>query len=322
MAVDTPARIAVLGAGPIGLEAALYARFLGYDVDIYEQGEVAENVRMSPPADVSALYGAEPLASGTSRCRRRRQSVRTPRDEALLTGGEWRERYLLPLADTDLLSDHLHLRTTVAAVGREGVRKGDLLRDDDRGDYAFRLLRSAEGVESIRQADVVLDATGLFATPNWCGQGGVPASAKRRFANELPTTCPTWRVPIEGSTPAATRSWWEAAARRRRRSSNWLDWPKRRRARTITWITRRPAWSDDAGPVPLVVDDPLPERRRLVEAANALARSGAGPIEHVADTVVHSIAYDASSDQFLTELLGERAGPLIRSDRGERRLSA
>ena len=44
MAVDTPARIAILGAGPIGVETALYARFLGYDVDLYERQEVAANL--------------------------------------------------------------------------------------------------------------------------------------------------------------------------------------------------------------------------------------------------------------------------------------
>ncbi|MEX0711597.1 MAG: NAD-binding protein, partial [Pirellulales bacterium] len=44
MAIDTPARIAVLGAGPIGLEAALYGRYLGYDVDVYERGGVARNL--------------------------------------------------------------------------------------------------------------------------------------------------------------------------------------------------------------------------------------------------------------------------------------
>ncbi|HKD37575.1 MAG TPA: FAD-dependent oxidoreductase, partial [Pirellulales bacterium] len=44
MAVESPARIAVLGAGPIGLEAALYARYLGYEVDVYERGRVAEHL--------------------------------------------------------------------------------------------------------------------------------------------------------------------------------------------------------------------------------------------------------------------------------------
>ncbi len=36
----------MLGAGPIGLEAALYAITLGMDVTVYEQGEaIAANVR-------------------------------------------------------------------------------------------------------------------------------------------------------------------------------------------------------------------------------------------------------------------------------------
>ncbi len=38
-------RIAVLGAGPIGLESALYARRLGFAVTVYERGQVADAVR-------------------------------------------------------------------------------------------------------------------------------------------------------------------------------------------------------------------------------------------------------------------------------------
>jgi len=55
MALDPPARIAVLGAGPIGLEAALYGRFLGYDVDVYERG-----------AGVAHVAGAAPAPCGSS----------------------------------------------------------------------------------------------------------------------------------------------------------------------------------------------------------------------------------------------------------------
>src|SRR3954462_6310140 len=40
---DVP-RIAVLGAGPVGLEAALYARALSLPVAVYERGRVAEHV--------------------------------------------------------------------------------------------------------------------------------------------------------------------------------------------------------------------------------------------------------------------------------------
>ena len=41
---DTP-RIAVVGAGPIGLEAALYARSLKYPVAVYELGRVGEHIQ-------------------------------------------------------------------------------------------------------------------------------------------------------------------------------------------------------------------------------------------------------------------------------------
>ena len=38
-------KLAILGAGPIGLEAALVAHSAGYDVKIFERGEIADSVR-------------------------------------------------------------------------------------------------------------------------------------------------------------------------------------------------------------------------------------------------------------------------------------
>ncbi len=41
-----PIRCAVLGAGPVGLEPALYAAVLGMDVTVHERGkEIAASVR-------------------------------------------------------------------------------------------------------------------------------------------------------------------------------------------------------------------------------------------------------------------------------------
>ncbi len=39
--VESPATIAIIGAGPVGIEAALYGRFLGYEVEIYDTGRPA-----------------------------------------------------------------------------------------------------------------------------------------------------------------------------------------------------------------------------------------------------------------------------------------
>jgi thioredoxin reductase len=42
--MESPATIAILGAGPMGIEAALYARFLGYHVSIFETRRVAHRM--------------------------------------------------------------------------------------------------------------------------------------------------------------------------------------------------------------------------------------------------------------------------------------
>ena len=44
-ATMTSKKIAIVGAGPIGIEAALYAQALGHDVLLYDRGDVAESVK-------------------------------------------------------------------------------------------------------------------------------------------------------------------------------------------------------------------------------------------------------------------------------------
>src|SRR5688572_25940036 len=126
MAIDTPARLAVLGAGPIGLEATLYARFLGYDVVVYERGDVCSNVRQWRHVRMFTPYGMNCSPLGLAAIEAHDEAYRPPADQELLTGAQWLDRYLLPLAATDLIADHLRLQETVVAVGKEEVLKGDL----------------------------------------------------------------------------------------------------------------------------------------------------------------------------------------------------
>ncbi len=88
-------RIAILGAGPIGLEAALYGASLGHDVHVYERGRVAHNMKSwghvilfsSWRMNHSAL-GARTLAQA---------GVALPDPDDYLTGFQHVERYLQPL---------------------------------------------------------------------------------------------------------------------------------------------------------------------------------------------------------------------------------
>lgn len=176
MAIDTPARLAILGAGPIGLEAALYARFLGYDVDIYERGDVGANVRRWGHVRMFTPFGRNRSPLGLAALLAQDPNYQPPADGERLTGAEWLERYLLPLAHSDLLEDHLRLGVEVTAIGRPRRLKGDDAGTEDRRDDQLRLIvRDAAGVETASFAHAVLDATGTYGQPNWLGAGGLPA---------------------------------------------------------------------------------------------------------------------------------------------------
>src|SRR3954468_1548461 len=109
MAVDTPAHITILGAGPIGLETALYARYLGYDVSVYEVDGICANLiercwhqRMHSP------FGQIRSNLGLAALRAQDENWPPPDDAEFLTGQELYERYYLWLSKSDLIIDHVH----------------------------------------------------------------------------------------------------------------------------------------------------------------------------------------------------------------------
>jgi hypothetical protein len=158
MAVETPAKIAIFGAGPIGLEAALYARFLGYDVDIYERGQVAENVLRWGHVRMFSPFGMNCSPLGLAALQAQDPSYEPPGNSELLTGREYANRYLLPISRTDLLADHLKLDTTILSVNHEDLLKGELVGDPERADYDFRILSlDAAGHETdfVRRSNTV-----------------------------------------------------------------------------------------------------------------------------------------------------------------------
>ncbi len=173
MAVDTPARIVVIGAGPIGLEAALYARFLGYEVAIYERGRVADRVRQWGDASMSTPWRANVTSLGMAALRAQDTLWTPPSGNSLLTGPDWAAQYLVPLSQTDLLADNLYERTEVLSVVRQARPSEEPVDDEDEDDVgedederdepSFTIwVRNSAGRERPDTADVVIDAAGLI----------------------------------------------------------------------------------------------------------------------------------------------------------------
>lgn len=307
MAVDTPAKIVILGAGPIGLEAALYARFLGYDVVIYERGRVAEHVQRWGHVRMFSPFGMNRSPLGLAALCAQDEGFNPPPDDALLTGAEYYERYLQPLAASDLLSDSLRLEHEVIAVGREAFLKGEMPGKEDRGEFDFRLLvRDAEGRELIDHADVLIDATGVFHQPNWLGCSGVPAPGERalreRVEYHIPDIAGADRARFAGRHTLLIGAGMTAASNIVALAQLAQESPETR----ITWISRREPSGGQRGPVAIIANDPLPARRQLAESANALCDANSY-IRYAAMTDVEAISLD-DNEQFQVELSGQLEG--------------
>ncbi len=118
MTLDPPGRIAVVGAGVLGLEAALYGRFLGYDVVVWERDRELGNswsaardlpLPVLPSAGLSGLARAAILAQGND--------CPSPADQTFpLTVGQWIDQGWCRLAATDLLRGRIWTGCAVEAI--------------------------------------------------------------------------------------------------------------------------------------------------------------------------------------------------------------
>src|SRR5436305_13510806 len=82
---DAP-RIAVLGAGPVGLEAALYAHTLGLPVTVYERGRVGEYVQRWGHVRLFSPFGLNTTPLGRAALRAENPKHELPGDGDCITG--------------------------------------------------------------------------------------------------------------------------------------------------------------------------------------------------------------------------------------------
>jgi len=265
-------RLAIIGAGPIGIEAALAGRELGYDVRVYERGTVGGNVRRWGHVRLFSAFELNHSERGA--CLLESEGLELPAPGQYLTGAEHIERYLEPLSRTAALAGRIREHLRVVSVGRDGIGKGDLM-GGPRDTHAFRLLLETDaGDEELAEADVVLDCSGTYGNHNWMGNGNVPALGERalegRIAYELEDVgeCDGQSVLVVGDGYSAAT----ILARLTELS------PK-----TVHWIARK------RRPLDVIPNDPLPERKRLSVLAGELAKGADPRVRFYAGHTVESV---------------------------------
>ena len=164
-------RIAVIGAGPIGLAAAAHLVAKGETPVVLEAGE-SVGAQVLAWAHVQVFspwrFNVDPVAGALLRA----SGWKEPDPDVLPTGGEIVADYLHPLAALPQIAPYVRLRTRVVAVARAGY---DKMKTTGRETAPFELrVRSAAGEETIL-AHAVIDASGTYDVPNPLGANGLAA---------------------------------------------------------------------------------------------------------------------------------------------------
>ena len=169
---STPAlpRVAILGAGPVGLDAALAAADAGWPYTVYEMaGQVGGNVRRW--AHVRLFTPWSMIVSERMARHLRAAGLRPPEDDDRCpTGAEVLAELLEPLAGLPEVAGNLACGTRVVGVGRDGLLKHEEIGTPARAARPFRIvLRQPDGGTTTVGASLVLDCTGTYSTPNAAG---------------------------------------------------------------------------------------------------------------------------------------------------------
>jgi len=293
-----PARntLAIIGAGPVGLEAAVAALDAGFDVHVFERGDVGTHVLawghvrlFTPwreclgPASVARLTAAGWTA---------------PEPAALPTGRELVAGYLEPLAALPELKGRVHTHARVLHVGRRGLSKHDV-PPDGRAAYPFRLmLLDGGGRENYVHAFAVIDAGGVYGQPNRAGDGGIPARGEPYLAPQMAygiddvldlrraRYAGKSTIVIGGGTSAATVA------------CDLAQLAAEAPGTGVTWITREDArelYADDAA-------HPA-ARRELCARARALVGGADPAVRHVGGAVVDGLQYNSATHRYTAALL-------------------
>ncbi len=298
MSQISPNSLAILGAGPVGLEAAALALELGFDVHVLERGDIGAHllawghVRMFTPWRMNIGPASARLL--------RRHGWKAPADDACPTGLELAEQVLLPLSATPELKARVHAHSQVVQASRHGARKGDLLGNAERETHPFRLfVRDQGGRENYLHAHAVVDATGVYSTPNCAGTGGLLARGESYLAPQLSyhadDVLGLRRERHAGKTTLVIGGGSSAITTVAALAQLATEVPGTR----VSWVTRRatPGFANE------VANDSLPARAALLADGRRLQLGGSPDVQWTGGCEVEGFEYNSATHRYRVQLV-------------------
>lgn len=289
-------KVAIIGGGPIGVEAALYGAMCGFDVRLFERGPLCANVRSWSYIGLFTEWARNrsPLAA---RLLIENGAELAPAQNTS-TGGELAD-YVAQIADLEALRGRVFVNTEIVGLTRERMLKSDFPNDARREQAPFRLILRDENGERATHADVVIDAGGVYATPNPLGNGGALCpgeNAARDFIDyALPDVVGRERARFANRHTLVVGSGHSAASTLRSLGDLFAVFPQTR----ATWVVRREVPPHGA-PYTLDPNESSPHREALHRRANEMANDAR--VSFRPRTVVEEIEYSKRDQTFCVTL--------------------
>jgi len=170
-------RVCVVGAGPVGLEMAVRAVRQGLNVCLIERGPlIAANVREWQHVELFSPWSLNISATGKEVLTE--MGAAMPDESVFPTGAQLISEYLQVLCDFLVKSGKCRFKfnAELVSIGRGTFLKKEHIGANGRRKGApFRLLvqsTQSGDEEIITDCNFLVDCTGTWNQPNWCGAGG------------------------------------------------------------------------------------------------------------------------------------------------------
>jgi hypothetical protein len=190
----------------------------------------------------------------------------------------------------------------VVSISRSGMLKGDGPAEA-RHAHPFRLLvRDASGRENYLHAFAVIDASGTYGTPNWAGDGGIPARNELYLAPQMSYHLDDVRG-LRRERYAGKRTLViGAGATAATLVTDLAQLAGEVPGTAVAWVTRKTA--DQLYVLP---DDPLPKRRALYAQARELAAGAHAAVKHMGSARLDTLEFNSATHRYRANfLIGEQ----------------
>ena len=283
--------LAIVGAGPIGLESAVAARQRGWDVQVFEKAGIGHHIRQWGHVQLFSPFSMNHSSGGLELIRAERPDWERPQPSEYQTGSQFVRHYLKPLAALPIIRDRLWTGVQVLEIRREDLSKKDWVGNVRRLDYPFRLLLRRGGKDIIHRSWAVIDASGVYSNPQALGSGGIAAPGELRLHTEASPHLHYRVVDVLGDDRARLADRITLLVGGGHSAATALEGfaalAKTHTRTRVLWINRSP----QERPYPLFPNDPLPYRASLSRLGNRLASRPPSWLSYCGGTVIDALSY-------------------------------